>query len=120
MMPANRSYDVFLLGRGTKLSLISQSVTQPQPLLTVTHDTQIFISKTIAKTADKTCHEITISEKMECIIDKIGEHLLSIGITCLPFHYRNVFTKFHSEFSQCINDTDTMNVSTVRNIPYKM
>ena len=106
MMPANRSYDVFLLGRGTKLSLIS-------------HDTQIFISKTIAKTADKTCHEITISEKMECIIDKIGEHLLSIGMTCLPFYYQNLFTKLHSEFSHCIDDTDSRTVHEVRQFPIK-
>ena len=115
MMPANRSYDV--LGHGTKLSLISQSIFQPQPFLTVTHDTQIFISKTISKTSNKTCHDIGISEKMECIIDKIVEHLLSIGITCLPFYYQNVFTKLHSKVSQCIDDTDAITVSSVRNIP---
>ena len=119
-MPANRSYDVFLLGRGTKLDLISQSINQPQPSLTVTHDTQLFISKTIAKTSNKTCHDIAISEKMECIIDKIGEHLLSDGITCLPFYYHNVFTKLHSEFALCKDDaalTDTIHSHTVRNAP---
>ena len=120
MMPANRSYDVFLLQPGTKLSLISQSIIQPQPSLTITHDTQLFISKTIVKTSNKTCQEIAISEKMECIIDKIGEHLLSNGITCLPFYYHNVFTKLHSEFAQCKDDTaltDTIHSHEVRNIP---
>ena len=120
MISANRSYDVFLLERGTKLSLISQSIVQPQPSLTVTQDTQLFISKTIVKTSNKTCHNIAISEKMECIIGKIREHLLSDGITCLPFYYHNVFTKLHSEFALCKDDTaliDTMHIHTVRNIP---
>ena len=93
--------------------------------LGIVNNTQLFISKTIAKTSNKTCRKITISEKMECIIDKIGEQLLSNGITCLPFYYHNVFTKLHSEFSQCKEDTvltedkgfDTLEV---RNIPINM
>ena len=119
-MPANRSYDVFLLGRGTKLSLISQSIIEPQPSLTVAHDTQLFISKTIVKTSNKTCREITISEKMECIIDKVREDLVAKEITCLPFYYGNVFTKLHSEFSSCIDDTDSITNHEVRHIPNKM
>ena len=105
MLPANRSIDVFLLGRGTKLSLISQSFIQPQPTLTVTHDSQLFISKTISKTSKKTCQEISISEKMDCITDKIEAKLLSGGLSCIPFYYYDVFPKLHSTFSQCKDDS---------------
>ena len=51
-MPANRSYDVFLLERGTELTLISQShnLIHHQPTLTLTrHDTLLYISKTVHK-----------------------------------------------------------------------
>ena len=120
MMPTNRAFDVFLLEPGTKLSLISQSIVQPQPSLTISHDTQLFITKKITKTSDKTCQKITMSEKMDCIIDKIREDLLSNGITCLPFYYHSVFTKLHSEFSLCQDNTTfryTNKCNTVRNNP---
>ena len=116
-MPANRSYDMFLLGRGTELSLITQSIIQPQPTTTITHDTQLFLSKTIAKTSEQNCEDITISEKMDCIIDKIEEDLMSKNISCLPFHYYNVFRKLPSEVNQCKDDSDlVMEIHAVRNI----
>ena len=117
MMPRNKSYDVFLLDRGIMLSLISQSFIQPQPTLTVSHDTQLFISKTIAKTSEKTCQDISIADKMNCIIDRIQDNLMSEGISCLPFYYYGVFPKLHSEFSHCKDDSDTEAFHNVRNIP---
>ena len=95
---------MFLLGPGTKLSLITQNIIQPQPTFTITHDTQLFLSKTIAKTSEQNCQDITISEKMDCIIDKIQEDILSKGIPCVPFYYYNVFYKLQSEFSLCKDD----------------
>ena len=70
-MPANRSFDIFLLEPGTELSLISANFIHPQPSLTVVHDTQIFLSKTISKVSEETCEDITTSEKMECIVKNI-------------------------------------------------
>ena len=117
MMPAHRSYDVFLLGPGTKLSLISQSIIQPQPTLTVAHDSAVFISKTVVKTTNQTCQKISISEKLDCIIDKIQETLPSMGISCLPFYYYDTFPKLHSEISQCKDDSVLGNeIHSVRNI----
>ena len=120
-MPAKSSYDVFLLGRGTELSLIAQSIIQPQPMITVAKNTQLFISKTIAKTSDKTCQDITISEKIDCITDKIKESLLSRGMSCLPFVYYNVFPKLHSELSKCKDDSVlAITIQQVSNIPVSM
>ena len=104
-MPDNRTYNMFLLGNGTKLSLITQSIIQPQPAIKVSHDTQLFMSKTIAKTSDKTCQDITIAQKMDCLINKIEEKLLSIGIACLPFFYSDVFPKLRAKFGQCEDDS---------------
>ena len=120
-MPAKRSFDVFLLERGTTLSLISQSIIQPQPAVTVAKDTQLFISQTIVKTSDNTCHKITTSERMNCIIDRIEEHLLSKGISCLPFNYYKMLPKLHSNFSQCKEDSIlAVDIQNVRNSPISM
>lgn len=116
MIPDNRTYDIFLLGNGTKLSLISQSIIQPQPALKVAHDTQLFMSKTIAKTSDETCQDVTISQKMNCIINKIEERLLSRGIPCIPFYYSDVFPKLRAKFGQCKDDfPSTSGIHQVRN-----
>ena len=106
-MPANRSYDVFLLERGTKLTLISQSydLIQHQPTLTLTrHDTLLYISKTVHKVLDENCQNILASERMDCIIDKVQEKNLSAGNFCLPFQYKHVFPKLNSAFPQCMDD----------------
>ena len=116
-IPVNRTYNVFLLGNGTKLSLISQNIIQPQPAFKVAHDTQLFMSKTIAKTSDKTCQDITIAQKMDCIIDKIEEKLFSKGIACIPFFYSGVFPKLQSKFGQCEDDfPSTKDIHHVRNV----
>ena len=120
-MPVNRTYDVFLLEYGTKLCLISQSIINPQPTLKVTHDTQLFMTKTIAKTLDKTCQDIAISDQMDCIMNKIEKDLISKGIPCLPLYYWNAFPRLHGELLQCKDDSAlaTYNVSHihfVRNI----
>ena len=115
-MPANRSYDVFLLERGTMLSLISQSLIQPQPTFTVTHDTQIFLSKTINKISEENCHKITNSERMDCVIEKIQKNISATGISCLPFQYSSVFPKLYSKFPRCINDS--VLASTIHAVRY--
>ena len=117
-LTANRSYDVFLLEPGTKLTLIASSIIKPQPSLTITHDTQLFITKTITRTLDKTCHEITISEKMDCIIDNIGRDLLSNGSTCLPFYFHHVFSKFYPEFSECKDNTSLTYIWDIFTVRY--
>ena len=108
VMPANLSYDVFLLEKGTKLTLISQSynLIQQQPTLTLTrHDTLLYISKTIHKILDKTCKNILASERMDCIIDKVQEsNLTTEDNFCLPYQYSKVFPKIHSAFPQCTNN----------------
>ena len=104
-MPANRSYDVFLLERGTELSLITQNFIHPQPSLTVTHDTQIFLSKTINKISETTCQKITPSERMDCVIEKIQTKILKTGISCLPFQFNNVFSKLYYKFPKCTNNS---------------
>ena len=104
-MPANRSYDVFLLEPGTELSLISQSFIQPQPSLTITHDTQIFLSKTISKISEGNCEKTTSSKKMACVIEKIQAQIQTTGISCLPFQYSIVFPKLYSMFPPCKNDS---------------
>ena len=106
-MPANQSYDIFLLERGTKLTLISQSfnLIHHQPTFTLTrHDTVLSISKTVHKFLDATCQDILASERMSCIIDKVQENIQSTGNFCLPFQYNNVFTQLNSAFPQCIDD----------------
>ena len=105
-MPANGSYDVFLLERGTELSLISQTFIQPQPTLTVTHDTQLFLTYSlIRKSADKICQKITASERMKCVIEKIQSKILTTGITCLPFQFNDVFPILYQKYPQCKNDS---------------
>ena len=104
-LPANISYDVFLLEEGTQLSLISQNFIQPQPTFTVTHDAQIFLSKTVSKISETTCQDITSSERMECVVDNIQTTILQTGISCLPFQFNNVFPKLYSKFSPCTNDS---------------
>ena len=104
-MPANRSYDVFLLERGTELSLITQSFTQPQPTLTVTHDTQIFLSKTIKKVSERACQKITPSKRTECVIEKVKTQILKTEISCLPFQFSNVFPKLYYKFPECNNNS---------------
>ena len=117
-MPANRSYDVFLLETGTELSLISTSFIQSQPSLTVAHDTQVFITKTITKTSDKQCTDITIAEKMNCIIDKVGKDLLSNGTICIPFYFYKILSRAHPEFYQCEDETAMSQTMTFFEVTY--
>ena len=95
---------MFLLGRGSKLTLIVQNIIQPQPTLKVTHDTTLLISKTITKTSEKPCQDITISERIDCIINKTEEDLVSKGIPCLPFYYLDLFPTLNAKFSQYKDD----------------
>ena len=105
-MPVNRSYDLFFLEHGTKLSMISQVFTQLQPSLTLTHDTQLLISKTVVRGLKEDCQKISPSERMSCIIDNVQERAMSTGISCLPFQYNYVFPILYSKFPQCQDDHD--------------
>ena len=113
-MPRNKSHDVFLLEQGTELSLISQSFFQPQPSVTVTHDTALHISKTIEKTSDNTCQKVSMKEKMDCMIRKLQQKLVSEGESCLPFYYYNVLPTMHSHFSICKDDQEAESIHSVR------
>ena len=114
-MAADRTYDVFLLEKGTKLTIISQfyNLLQHQPTLTLTrHDTLLYLSKTVHQIRDENCQEILASEMMHCIIDKVQEEDLSKGNFCLPFQYINVFPKWRLAFPQCIDDPERTRLST--------
>ena len=113
-MPRNESYDVFLLEKGSKLSLIAHKFFQPQPSVTITHDTALYISKTIEKTTDYTCQKVSTKEKMECMIEKLQQKLLSEGISCLPFYYYNELPMLHSHFSICKDDQEAEYINWVR------
>ena len=106
MMPANRTYHVFLFERGTKLSLVSQVIMQPQPSFTLKHDTQLLISKTIRKTSEAMCQNILASERMTCIRDKVEDKIVSTELSCLPFQYTNVFSTLNSRFPSCKDNPD--------------
>ena len=108
---------MFLLERGTKLSLISQSFIEPQPTLKLSHDTQLFISKKIEKTSAKSCLDITMHVEMNCVMEKVKKELISREIACLPFYYWNVFPGLHAELSPCTDDTahNISDIHLVRN-----
>ena len=103
-VPAKRSYYVFLLEKGTELSLISQVITQPQPSFTLKHDTQLLISKTVRKTSDGLCQNISASQRMTCFRDKVEDKILSTKLSCLPFQYTHVFKSLNSKFPPCKDD----------------
>ena len=104
-LSAKRSYDVFVLEPGTKLSLITQRFMEPQPALTITQNSQIFLSKTISKISEPTCQTTSTSRRMECVIDKIQSVISTTGISCLPFQFSNVFPILFSKFPPCKNDS---------------
>ena len=114
-LAANRSYDVFLLEPGTKLSLIAQRFMQPQPSITVAHNTQIFLSQTISKISEPTCQKTPNSKRMACVIDNIQSKILTTGVTCLPIQFSNVFPRLINKFPRCKNDSNlTTSVLNVR------
>ena len=118
-MPANKSYDVFLLEKGTKFTLISQlyHIIQTQPTLTLNrHDTILYISKTIHKVLDETCNNILASKRIDCIRDKAQEFEITSGNFCLPFQYNTFFPKWHSAFPQCNDDKNMVFLSIKVNI----
>ena len=117
-MPANISYDIFFLERGTKLTLISQSynLIQHQPTLTLTrHDTLLYVSKTVHKILDETCQNILANVAMDCIIDRVQEEM-SHGNFCLPFQYENVFPKLKLVIPPCMDDK----TSSTTNFPVRI
>lgn len=107
LMPQNRSFDVFLLEKGSELQLITQEFMRPQPSFTVTHGTQIFMSMSISKTSNKTCHNITSSEQMDCIIDKLYKRIQENNVSCLPPQVFYLLNELDSEFTLCDNGTES-------------
>ena len=99
-------FNVYLLEKGTKLSLISQVITQPQPSFTLQYDTQLLISKTIQKTSEAKCQDISASQRMKCMLDQVENKIMSTELSCLPFQYKDVFTSLYSKFPPCKDDED--------------
>ena len=97
----NRSFDLFLLEKGSELLLIMQEFLFPQPILTVTHDSQISLSMSVRKISDARCQKITASDQMRCSQDKVESKIREKEFPCLPFQYKSVFPKLYSEYQQC-------------------
>ena len=113
------SFDVFLLEKGTKLTLIFQSykLIQHQPTVTLTrHDTNLYISKTVYQVLDDTCQDILAYERIDCIINEVQEKNLSTSDFCLPFQFHNVFPKLRLSFPSCMDNltlsTNNINVNS--------
>ena len=100
-LQTNKSFDVFLLEKGSQLFLIMQEFIRPQPFLTVTHDTQISMSMSIKKISDARCQKISASEQISCSLDKVQNKIKKKHFACLPFQYRTVFPKLYLEYPQC-------------------
>ena len=100
----NRSFDLFLLEKGSELLLIMQEFLRVQPTLTVTHETQISLALSVRKISDARCQKITASDQMRCSQDKIEGKIRERKFPCLPFQYKSVFPKLYSEYQQCKNE----------------
>ena len=97
---------MYLLEKGTKLSLISQVITQPQPSFTLKYDTQLLISKTIQKTSEAMCQDISAAQRMKCMLDQVENKIISTELSCLPFQYKHVFSSLNSKAPPCKDDKD--------------
>ena len=107
VLPLNRTYDVFLLEKGSKLSLVTQEfLTRPQPSFTLDHSTQLFISFTITKISNKNCQKITASQQMKCIVEKLGKAIQK-EVSCLPPQVYTILNELDFEMPLCKNDTDS-------------
>ena len=99
------SFDLFLLERGSKLSLITQEDLNPQPSFTITHATQLFMSLTITKISNSTCQKITASDQMKCFVDTIGKTILEDeAVSCLPFQIYDIFRGSNLDLPLCQDD----------------
>ena len=103
------SFDIFLLEKGSKLSLITQEfVLRPQPSFTITHTTQLFISLTITKISDDNCQRITTPQQMECYINKLRMRIIEEeDISCLPPQIYNIFYESDLDLPLCQNNTNS-------------
>ena len=107
VLPLNRTYDVFLLEKGSKLSLVTQEfLTRPQPSFTLDHSTQLFISFTITKISNENCQKITASQQMKCIVEKLGKAIQK-EVSCLPPQVYTILNEVDFEMPLCKNDTDS-------------
>ena len=108
-MSTTGSYDVYLLEKGTKFALISQSFAtfQSQPALTINRVHDIFISKSVHRTMEENCQDISTSERIDCIVDKVQDELMSEGNFCLPFQYNQFFPRLLTTFPQCPEESSS-------------
>ena len=81
--------------------MIIQEFLRPQPSLTVTHDTFIYMSMSIKKIADKRCKKMAASEQMSCSQDEIQDKIKKTDFACLPFQYKTIFPKLYLEYQEC-------------------
>ena len=117
-MPTTGSYDVYLLEKGTKFAMISQSFPtfQPQPVLTINRVHDLFISKSVHQTKEENCQDISTSERIDCIVDQVQDKLMSEGNFCLPFQYNQFFPKLLTSFPQCTEESSSASKITLVNI----
>ena len=117
-MPTIGSYDVYLLEKGTKFTLVSQSFSSfpSQPTLTINRVHELFISKSVHQTMEDNCQDISSSERIDCIVDKVQDKLMLEGNFCLPFQYNQFFPRLLTSFPQCTEDTSSASTVSVVNI----
>ena len=102
------SCDIFVLEKGSKLSLITQEFVRSQPSLTITHTTQLFISLTITKISDDICQKITAAQQMECYINILHNRIIEEdAISCLPLQIYNIFNESALDLPLCQNNSDS-------------
>ena len=117
-MSTTGSYHVYLLEKGTKFALISQSFSafQSHPALTINRVHDLFISKSVHQTMEENCQYISISERIDCIVDIVQDKLMSEGNFCLPFQYNQFFPRLLTTFPTCTEETSSASKPTRVNI----
>ena len=64
----------------------------------------MFISKSVHQSMEENCQDISTSERIGCIIDRVQEKLKSEENICLPFQYNQFFPELLSSIPQCTQD----------------
>ena len=105
-MPLNKSYHVFLLEDGEKLSLVTQVFVNAKPSLTVASDTLIYLSNKVTRVSSPDCQPISAAQLQQCILERVKEKIPSMNISCLPFQVKSLFPTLHDLYPQCENETE--------------
>ena len=64
----------------------------------------MFISKSVHQSMEENCQDISTSERIACIIDRVQEKLKSEDNFCLPFQYNQFFPELLSSIPQCTQE----------------